>query len=125
MKKLFRTLLGTCLYLLEQSDSARKGRDRAARKLDGFRDVAQQKYEDAADRVTKTSSAILGEDNHALANTLRFAAGLGVGVGVGLLLAPASGQDTRSAIGGSVQNVGRRVRKRVFSERARATSNAG
>jgi len=90
MKKLLKTLLGTCLYLLEQSDSARKGRDRTARKLDGFRDVAQQKYEDAADRVARASRAILGEDNHTLGNTLRLAAGIGVGVGVALLLAPAS-----------------------------------
>ena len=125
MKKLLKTLLGTSLYLLEQSDGAQNGRDRAPSRIDDLRDAVQQKYEDAAERVAKASRAIRGEDNHALGNALRLAAGIGVGVGVGLLLAPASGQETRSAVAGSVQQFGNKVRKRVFSENARAAANAG
>jgi len=85
---------------------------------------SKHKYEDAAERVAKASRAIRGEDNHALGNALRLAAGVGVGIGVGLLFAPASGQETRSAIAGSVQQFRNKVRKRVFFERARA-GNAG
>jgi hypothetical protein len=125
MKKLLKTLLGTSLYLLEQSDGAQNGRDRAASRIDDLRDAVQQKYEDAAERVAKASRAIRGEDNHALGNALRLAAGIGVGVGVGLLLAPASGQETRSAIAGRVQQFGNKVRKQVFCEHARATATAG
>jgi hypothetical protein len=125
MKKLLKTLLGTSLYLLEQSDGAQNGRDRAARKIDDLRDVVQHKYEDAADRVARASRAIRGQDNQALGNALRLAAGIGVGVGLGLLFAPASGRQTRDAVAVSIQNFGSRVRKQVFSENARATSNAG
>ena len=57
MKRLLKTLLGTSLYFLEQSDGAQKGRNRAASRIDDFRDAVHQKYEDAADRVAKASSA--------------------------------------------------------------------
>jgi hypothetical protein len=109
MKNLLKTLLGTSLFLFEQSDSAQKKRDRAASKIDDLRDVVQQKYKDAAGRVAKASRAIRGEDNQALGNALRIAAGIGVGIGVGLLLAPASGQETRSAIAGGVRQFGNEV----------------
>jgi hypothetical protein len=125
MKKLLKTLLGTSLYLLEQSDGAQKGRDRAASRIDDFRDAVQQKYEDAAGRVAKASRAIRGEDNPALGNAVRLAAGIGIGIGLGLLFAPASGQDTRRAIVGCVQQFGNRIRKRVSSERAHTAANAG
>jgi len=125
MNKFLKTLLGTSLYLLEQSDGAQNGRDRAAREIDDLRDAVQQKYEDAADRVAKASRVIRGEDNPALGNAVRLAAGIGVGIGLGLLFAPASGQDTRRAIAGSVKQFGNKVRKRVFSERARATATVG
>jgi gas vesicle protein len=125
MNKVLKMLLGTSLFVLEHSDRTNNMRDRAARKIDDLRDVVQQKYEDAADRVAKASRAIRGEDNEALGNALRLAAGIGIGVGVGLLFAPASGQDTRSAIAGRVQQFRNKVRKRVFSERARAAANAG
>jgi hypothetical protein len=125
MKKLLKTLLGTSLYLLEQSDGAHEMRDRAGRKIDDFRDSVQQKYEDAAERVAKASRAIRRGDNPALGNAVRLAAGIGVGIGLGLLFAPASGQDTRRAIAGGVQQFGDKVRKRVSSERARAAAVAG
>ena len=124
MKKLLKMLLGSGLYLLARSDRTKNVRDRAARKIDDLGDAVRQKYEDAADRVAKASRAIRGEDNHALGNALRLAAGIGIGVGVGLLFAPASGHETRSAIVEEVQRFGNKVRKRDSSERARATANA-
>src|ERR1700690_959227 len=125
MKKLLKTLLGTSLYLLEQSDGAQNGRDRAAGRIDDFRDAVQRKYEDAADRVAKASRVIRGQHNYPLGTAVRLAAGVGVGIGLGLLFAPASGQDTRRAIAGGVQQFGDKVRKRVSSERARAAAAAG
>ena len=125
MKKLLKMFLGSGLYLLERSDGAQKGRDRAASRIDDFRDAVQQKYEDAADRVAKASRVIRGEENPDLGNAVRLAAGIGVGIGLGLLFAPASGQDTRRAIAGSAQQFRNKVRKRVFSERARTAANAG
>jgi gas vesicle protein len=125
VKNLLKMLLGTSLFLLEQSDHTKSVRDRAATKINDLRDAVQQKYEGAADRVAKASRAIRGEDNHSLGNTLRLAAaGIGVGIGAGLLLAPASGQQTRRAIARRVQQFGNKVRKQVFSEHARATATA-
>jgi hypothetical protein len=125
MKNFFKLLLGTSLCFLEQSDRSKNVRRRAAGKIGDLRDAVQQRYEDAADRVAKASRAIRGQDNQSLGNALRLAAGVGVGFAVGLLLAPASGQETRSAIAGSVQQFGNKVRKQVFSQDARATANVG
>jgi ElaB/YqjD/DUF883 family membrane-anchored ribosome-binding protein len=118
MNKFLKLLLGTSLYLLEQSDNATKSaRERAAHQIDDLRDVAQQKYETAASRVARASRAIRGKDSYILSNALRFAAGVGVGIGVGLILAPASGEDTRSAIAGRVHEFGDKVRTQFSSER--------
>jgi ElaB/YqjD/DUF883 family membrane-anchored ribosome-binding protein len=123
MNTLLKTLLGVGLYLLERSDSATKrARGRAADRMDDVRDAAQEKYETATDRVRRASRAIRGEDNDLLRNTLFFAAGIGVGVGVGLILAPASGDETRSVIAGKVHDMGGRVRSQFSSKDATGTA---
>jgi hypothetical protein len=43
--------------------------------------------------------------------------GVGVGVGVGMLLAPASGRETRNQISNRVQELGGRVRGKFASEK--------
>jgi hypothetical protein len=125
MKKFLKLLLGTGLFVLEQSDRGTYMRDRAGRKIDDLREVAQHKYDEAADRVARASRAIRGEDNQALGNALRLAAGIGVGVSVGLLLAPASGKETRTALAEGVQKLRNKVRKQIFSEKARAAATTG
>jgi hypothetical protein len=127
MNKYLKLLLGTGLYLLEQSDHATKNvRDRAAGQFDDLRDVAQQKYETVANRVARASQAIRGEDSNVLRNVLCFAAGTGVGIGVGLIFAPASGEETRNEIAGRVHDIGGKVRKKFSSsEVASATGTAG
>jgi gas vesicle protein len=122
MKKLLKLLLGTGLFVLEQSDRGTNMRDRAGRKIDDLRDVAQQKYDEAADRVARASRALRGEDSQAVGNALRLAAGIGVGISVGLLLAPASGKETRTALVESVQKLRNKVRKQAFAEKARAAA---
>jgi gas vesicle protein len=123
MNTLLKTLLGVGLYLLERSDDATKSaRDRAGDRLDDLRDAAQEKYETATDRVRRASRAIRGEDNDVLRNTLFLAAGIGVGVGVGLILAPASGDETRSVIAGKVHDMGDRVRRQFSAEGATGTA---
>ena len=126
MNKLLKLLLGTGLYLLEQSDSATKNvRDRAVEQMEDLRDAAQQTYETAASRVARASRTVRGKDSDLLRNALPFAAGIGVGIGVGLLLAPASGDETRSVIAGKVQEMGDKVRKQFSSEGASATGTHG
>jgi hypothetical protein len=125
MNKIFKTLLGVGLYLLDQSDSATKGvRDRAAGSLGDLRDAAQERYEAAAERMARASEAIRGEDSDVLRKTLLFTAGVGVGVGVGFLLAPARGDETRTAIAGKVHEVGDKVRRQFSTERT-ATGTRG
>jgi hypothetical protein len=122
MNKMIKILLGVGLYLLEQSDSATKNvRDRAAGPLGDLRDAAQEKYEVAAERMARASKAIRGDDSDILRNTLLFTAGIGVGVGVGLLLAPASGEETRGVLGERVHEMGDKVRRQFSSERVAAT----
>ena len=126
MNKFLKLLLGTSLYLLEQSDSTTKHvRDRAVGQIEDLRDAAQEKYQTAANRVARASRAIRGEDRDVLGNVLRFSAGVGVGVGLGLILAPASGEDTRSGIAGKVHEMGDKVRKQFSSEQASATGTRG
>jgi len=123
MNTLLKTLLGVGLYLLERSDDTTKSaRERAAARMDDLRDAAQEKYETATERVRRASRAIRGEDNDVLRNTLFFAAGIGVGVGVGLILAPASGDETRSVIADKVHDMGGRVRRQFSSEGATGTA---
>jgi len=126
MNKFLKLVLGTSLYLLEQSNSTTKNaRDRAAEQIEDLHDVARQKYQTAADRVAKASRAIRGEDSDVLLNAVRFAAGIGIGIGVGLLLAPASGEETRNAIAGRVHEMGDKVRRQFSSEINSASRAAG
>ncbi|HXR16958.1 MAG TPA: YtxH domain-containing protein [Terriglobales bacterium] len=126
VNKLFKLLLGTGVYLLEQSDTATKSaRNRAAGQIEDLRDAARDKYERASDRVLRASRAIRGEDSNLLGNTIYFVAGAAVGVGVGLIFAPASGEVTRSVIAGRVQDMGDRVRDQFSSAEARPTGTRG
>lgn len=125
MNKMFKTLLGVGLYLLDQSDSATKGvRDRTAGSIEDLRNTAQETYEVAAERMARASRAIRGEDSDVLRKALLFTAGVGVGVSVGLLLAPAPGDETRTAIAGKMHEVGDKVRRQFSTERA-ATGTHG
>jgi gas vesicle protein len=122
MNKYLKLLLGTSLYLLEQSESATKNaRDRAAEQIDDLRDAAQRKYETAANRVVRASRAIRGDDNDLLRSALFFAAGTGVGIGIGLILAPASGEETRGEIAGRVREIGDKVRRQFADDDVSAT----
>lgn len=126
MNKFLKLLLGTTMYVLEQSDqSTRKMRKRAADNLDDLQDLARDKYEIASDRVSRASQAILGEDSRVLGNVLSLAAGVGIGVGLGLIFAPASGEETRSAIADKVQVFGGKVKQQFSTDDYAATGTNG
>jgi len=117
MNKFLKLLLGTTLYVLEQSDkSTRKVRNRAADNFEDLRDLAQEKYATASERVSRASNALMGDDSHVLGNVLSLVAGIGIGVGIGLIVAPASGEETREAIADRVQVFGDKVKKQFSSE---------
>src|SRR5271166_6089183 len=87
MKKALKVALGTGLFLLDQSDRARKSvRERIGDHVDDLGDVAQDTFQAAADRVAGAAKSFrTKEDHRAFWNVLGFAAGIGIGVGVGLL----------------------------------------
>jgi len=117
MNKFLKLLLGTTLYVLEQSDkSTRKVRNRAADNLDDLRDLASEKYATASDRVSRASQALMGDDSHIVGNIVSLVAGIGIGVGIGLIVAPASGEETRGVIADKVQVFGDKVKKQFSSE---------
>jgi gas vesicle protein len=104
-KKLWKTLVRTGLYLLEDPDRA-------------MRDVQNRMWsgvDRVRDSVDDMQRRISGED-HSMRYALLFAAGVGVGVGVGLLAAPARGEETRAAISNNVREVASRVKSRVSQE---------
>jgi gas vesicle protein len=126
MNNFLKLLLGTGLYLLEQSDqSTKKIRDRAAGNLSDLRDLAQDKFDTAADRVSKASRAIRGDEGQFVGNALSMAAGVGIGVALGVIFAPASGEETRSAIANKVHVFGDKVRQQFSSEDIGATGTNG
>lgn len=89
---LTNVLLGTGLYELDSL------RDRFAEGIDDFRGRARDTYETASDRVSRASDVLKGEDHSGLNAGLSLLIGIGIGVGVGMLLAPASGEETRRKI---------------------------
>ncbi len=117
-KVLGNVLLGTGLYLIDSL------RDRISDQYDDVSEKARDTYNTAADRVSRATDVIRGEDHHVLGTVASILLGVGIGVGVGLLLAPASGEETRSNLANKVQDFGDKVRSRV-SEPKPATGTYG
>ena len=104
---LLKALLGAGLYLLDPV------RDRLAGRLDDVTDRAHDGFDEASARVGRAARAIRGEDSNTMASITALLIGVGIGVGVGMLIAPASGEETRSNLAGKVQDVSDRVRGKV------------
>lgn len=66
-------------------------------RVDSVSDAIADKYENAIDRLGAAGDALQGK-RHWPSNTVAMVLGIGVGAGIGILLAPASGGETRQAI---------------------------
>jgi hypothetical protein len=106
---LVKVLLGTGLYLLDPL------RDRLAGRLDDLGERAQDTLDAASDRMSRVTKTIRGDEHSSVGNTIMLLLGIGVGVGIGMLIAPASGEETRGNLANKVQDLGSRVKDR-FSE---------
>jgi gas vesicle protein len=127
---LLNVLLGTGLYLLDSvrgriADGVDDLRGRAKDSYDDFSSKAKDGYETAANRVSRASDALRGEDSSILGTTASLLIGIGIGVGLGMLLAPASGEETRSNIADKVQDFSGKVRDRFSREQEAATGTYG
>jgi len=108
---LWNVLLGTGVYLIDSF------RDRLSTGFDDISDRARDTYSEASRRVSRASDVIRGEDHHGVNTAVALLLGVGVGVGVGMLLAPASGEETRGNISNKVQEFGDRMRDKFSEER--------
>jgi hypothetical protein len=101
-KILFNVLLGTGLSLLDAL------RDRVAEGASTFSErageTAQNIYDTASGRARRAAEVIRGDDHPGINTALAVLIGMGIGVGVGLLLAPTSGEVTRSSIAKKVRD---------------------
>jgi gas vesicle protein len=89
--------------------------DRVSSHYDDVADKVSSKYEDAVDRMEAAADALQGKSDWA-PRVGGFLLGVGVGVGLGILLAPASGEETRE----SVREKAADVKNRVFESAAYA-----
>jgi hypothetical protein len=100
-------LLSTGLYLLDNL------RERMPDNIDDIKAGAREKYETASDRLGRATNALAGrEDSQIFGKVGALLIGVGVGVGVGLLIAPASGEKTRTDIANKVSDLSEKVRDR-------------
>jgi len=84
-------------------------------------DRASDVLSDFSDRSRKL---IYRQESDTVRTIGAFAAGLGLGIGVGMLLAPASGKQTRDTISGKVQDIGNQVGERFGKEKRNRPSGS-
>ena len=112
-------LLSTGLYLLDNL------RERMPDNIEDIKGKAKETYEIASDRLGRATDALQGkEDSQMLGKVGALLIGVGIGVGVGLLIAPASGEETRADIADKVSAFGEKVSDRKRKPQ-RATGTHG
>jgi gas vesicle protein len=117
---LLGVLVGTGLQLLN------KLRDRLPDNMDDIKDRARERYETVSDRLGRATNVLRGkEDSQILGKALAMAIGVGIGVGIGLLIAPASGEETRADLTDKVSEFGDKVRERKRKTPEGATGTHG
>jgi gas vesicle protein len=90
--------------------------DSVSSKYGDVSDAVSGKYEDAVERLEAAADALQGKSDWA-SHIGGFLLGVGIGAGIGILLAPASGSDTRE----SVRERAVDMKNRVFDSAASAT----
>jgi gas vesicle protein len=89
--------------------------DTVTSKYDEVSDTVASKYEEAVDRLEAAADALQGKSSWP-SRVTGFLLGVGVGAGLGILLAPASGIETRETIRDRAVD----VKNRVFESAASA-----
>ena len=113
---LFGVLLDTGLHLIDSL------RDRLPDNVDDIKDRVRDSYGTASRRVSRATDALRGEeDSHIFGTIGALVIGVGIGVGIGLLIAPASGEETRADITDKVSDFGEKVRERAGKKPQSAT----
>jgi len=117
---LFSVLLDTGLHLIDSL------RERLPDNVDDIKDRVRDTYDTASDRVSRATDALREEeDSHIFGTIGVLLIGVGIGVGVGLLIAPATGEETRADIADKVSDFGDKVRERTGKKPPGATATHG
>ena len=112
---LFSVLLDTGLHLLGSL------REHMPNNVDDIKDRVRDTYDTASHRVSRATDALRGEeDSQILGKVGALLIGVGIGVGIGMLIAPASGEETRADIADKISDFGENV-----SETKRKRAAAG
>jgi ElaB/YqjD/DUF883 family membrane-anchored ribosome-binding protein len=113
---LLDVLLGTGLHLIDSL------RDRLPDNVDDIKDRVRDTYDTASHRVSRATDALRGEEESHLFGTVgALVIGVGIGIGIGLLIAPTSGEETRSDIADKVSDFGDKIRERTGKKSQAAT----
>ena len=108
---------------LEMLDSLR---ERLPDNVDDIKGRVRDTYDTASHRLGRATNALRGqEDSKILGQAIALALGVGIGVGVGLLIAPASGEETRGNIADKVTDFNDRVRAHAGKKPSSATGTHG
>jgi gas vesicle protein len=90
--------------------------DTVSDKYDDMTDTVSDKYQDAAARLEAAAAALQGKRRWS-SRVTGFLLGMGVGAGLGILLAPASGAETRDAVRSKAAD----MKDKVYDSAATAT----
>jgi hypothetical protein len=117
---LLSLLVGTGLHLLNSL------REHLPDNVDDIKDRLKDTYDTASDRVSRATNALRGEkDSQILGKVGALLIGVGVGVGIGMLIAPASGEETRAGVTDEVSDFSDKVRERTGKKPQSATGTHG
>ncbi len=117
---LLSVLLDTGFYLFDSL------RERLPDSVDDIKGRARETYETASDRLGRATSVLRGkEESQIFGKVGALLAGVGIGVGIGLLIAPASGEETRAEITDKVSDFGDKVREHIGKKPQGATGTYG
>ena len=115
-RALFGVLLSTGLYLLDNL------RERPPDNVENIKGRARETYDTASERLGRATDALRGkEDSQILGKVGALLIGAAIGAGVGLLIAPASGEETRADIANKISDFGKKVPDRVKPQTATGT----
>jgi len=98
--------------------------DTVASKYGDVADAVADKYEDAADRLEAAADALQGKSFWS-SRVTGFLLGVGVGAGLGILLAPASGSETRESVREKAFDVKNKFRRSVTNMPSTGMSSTG
>jgi YtxH-like protein len=113
-------LLSTGLHLIDSL------RERLPDNVEDIKDRVRDRYDTASGRVSRATDALRGEgDSDIFGKVGVLLLGVGIGVGIGMLIAPASGEETRADITDKVSDFSDKVCERTAKKPPGATGTHG